>query len=191
MMDFLHRHHESEDEWLYPQVRHRDPAAGPLLDAMDADHQRIGPAVTDLTEAASAYAGSPAARDGLGQALDRLTDVLYPHLRREEDEMMPVVAASVTEAQWREWDQKYNIKPLGPLELADTGLWIMDGLNEADRATVTGLVPPVPRWIITHLLASRYRRAAYRRWRLAAHSPYKTPQHGQVEVTTTAGLAPS
>jgi hypothetical protein len=99
MMDFLHRHHESEDEWLYPQVRHRDPAAGPLL---------------------------------------------------------------------------------------DTGLWIMDGLNEADRATVTGLVPPVPRWIITHLLAGRYRRAAYRRWRLAAHSPYKTPQHGQVEVTTAA-----
>jgi hypothetical protein len=187
LMGFLHRHHESEDEGLYPLVRRRDPeVAGPLLDAMDADHRHLGPAITGLTEAATAYAGSPAARDGLEQALDRLTDILYPHLRREEDEMMPVVAAAVTEAQWQEWDQKYNIKPLRPLELADTGLWILDSLNEADRATVTGLVPPVPRWIITHLLAGRYRRAAYRRWRLAGHSPYQTPQCGQVEATTTA-----
>jgi hypothetical protein len=99
---------------------------------------------------------------------------------------MPVVAASITEAQWQEWDQKYNVKPLRPLELADTGLWILDSLDESDRATVTGLVPPVPRWIITHLLAARYRRAAYRRWRLAAHNPYRTPQPGQVETTTTA-----
>jgi uncharacterized protein YndB with AHSA1/START domain len=186
MMGFLHRHHESEDDGLYPLVRRRDPAAGPLLEAMDHDHQRIGPAITGLTEAAAAYAGSPAARGRLEQALDQLADVLYPHLRREEDEMMPAVAAAVTEAQWQAWDQKYNIKPLPPLELADTGLWILDGLNETDRAKVTGLVPPVPRWIITHLLAGRYRRAAYRRWRLAAHSPYKTPQHGQVEVTTAA-----
>jgi len=89
MMGFLHRHHESEDTWLYPEVRLRDPSAVPLLDAMDADHQRIASAITGLTEAAQAYAGSPAARDELSRALDRLTDVLYPHLRREEDEMMP------------------------------------------------------------------------------------------------------
>jgi hypothetical protein len=186
MMGFLHRHHESEDEGLYPLVRRHDPAAGPLLAAMDTGHQRIGPAITGLAEAANAYASSPVARENLGQALDQLADVLYPHLRREEDEMMPAVAAAVTEAQWQAWDQEYNIKPLRPLELADTGLWILDGLNQADRATVTGLVPPVPRWIITHLLAGRYRRAAYRRWRLAGRSPCKTPQRGQVEATTTA-----
>jgi hypothetical protein len=29
MTDFLYRHHESEDEGLYPLVRRRDPAAGP------------------------------------------------------------------------------------------------------------------------------------------------------------------
>src|ERR1700759_2889468 len=111
MMGFLHRHHESEDEGLYPLVRRRNPAAGPLLDAMDADHHRIGPAITGLTGAAAAYAGSPAARDRLEQALDQLTDVLYPHLRREEDEMMPVVASSITEAQWQEGGQRDNVKP--------------------------------------------------------------------------------
>jgi hypothetical protein len=29
MTGFLYRHHESEDEGLYPLVRRRDPAAGP------------------------------------------------------------------------------------------------------------------------------------------------------------------
>jgi len=191
MMGFLHRHHESEDEGLYPLVRRRDPAAAELLDSIDADHQRIAPAIAGLTEAALAYAtvlpaGEGTARAGLAQALDQLADVLYPHLRREEDEMMPVVSAVVTQREWREWDQQYNIKPLRPLELADTGLWILDGLDGADRATVAAQVPPVPRWIITHLLAGRYRRAAYRRWRLTGHSTYKTPQHGGAEVVTTA-----
>lgn len=186
MMGFLHRHHETEDTWLYPQVRLRDPAAAPLLDAMDADHQRMGPAITGLTEAAAAYAGSPAARDDLRQALDLMADVLYPHLRREEDEMMPVVAACVTEREWNEWDQEHNIKPLRPLELADTGLWILDGLDEADRARVTGLVPPVPRFVITRLLAGRYRRAARRRWGPSRPASAKIPRYGQVEVTTAA-----
>jgi hypothetical protein len=94
MMRFLNRHHESEDQWLYPLVRRRNPVAGPLLDAMDEDHQQISPAITGVAEAASAFAGSPAARAGLERALDRLTGVLLPHLQREEDEMMPVVSAT-------------------------------------------------------------------------------------------------
>ncbi|WP_452447174.1 hemerythrin domain-containing protein [Nocardia rhizosphaerihabitans] len=54
-MDFLHHHHESEDERLYPIVRARNLAARPLLDRMDADHRSILPAMTALTSAAAAY----------------------------------------------------------------------------------------------------------------------------------------
>ena len=80
MTGFLHRHHESEDERLYPLVRSRDPAAAELLDSIDADHQRIAPPIAGLTEAALAYAtalpaGEGAARAGLAQALDQLADV--------------------------------------------------------------------------------------------------------------------
>ena len=42
LMGFLHRHHESEDEGLYPLVRRRSPAAAAMLDVMDADHHAIG-----------------------------------------------------------------------------------------------------------------------------------------------------
>jgi hypothetical protein len=122
-------------------------------------------------------------------ALARLDDVLLPHLQREEDEMMPLVSAAITEAQWREIEQAYNVKPLGPLELAGTGLWILDGLAGEQRAKVEGLVPAVPRWIITHLLAGRYRRAAFRRWRLPEHNALRLSLSGQVEVTAQAGAS--
>jgi hypothetical protein len=147
---------------------------------------RIGPALADVTDAAAAHAASAGARERTVPALGQLSGVLLPHLRREEEEMMPLVSAPITEAEWRRWDQEYNLKPLRPLPLADTGLWVMDGLNPADRAQVTALVPPVPRWIITTFLSGRYRRAAYRRWQLPEHSGLKSPQSGQAGVTSAA-----
>ena len=43
MMQFLHIHHSGEDRGLWPLVRELNPAAGPLLDAMDADHSGSPP----------------------------------------------------------------------------------------------------------------------------------------------------
>ena len=39
-----------------------------------------------------------------------LSQALLPHLRGEEDEAMPLVAAVLTEAEWRHWDQAHNVK---------------------------------------------------------------------------------
>src|SRR4051812_33757665 len=52
MMHALHLHHEGEDIGLYPMVLRNDPATRPLVDGMDADHQRIDPAIAVLEEAA-------------------------------------------------------------------------------------------------------------------------------------------
>ena len=63
-----------------------NPAAAQLLDAMEADHQAIMPAMQAVTAAARQYRSAD--RDGprreLVQALDALTGVLQPHLDREE-----------------------------------------------------------------------------------------------------------
>ncbi|HEX4984364.1 MAG TPA: hemerythrin domain-containing protein, partial [Ilumatobacteraceae bacterium] len=58
MMSFLHAHHLSEDDGLYPLVRERDPAAAGLLDAMDADHRAVAMAIVEVEAAAGAVAGS-------------------------------------------------------------------------------------------------------------------------------------
>jgi hemerythrin-like domain-containing protein len=82
MAGFLHRHHESEDNSLYP---------------MAADHDAVQAALGAVERAVARYARSADGRADLIAALDGLEEVLLPHLRREEDEMMPVVSASITE----------------------------------------------------------------------------------------------
>lgn len=189
MMTFLHHHHESEDEHLYPMVRERNVAVRDLLDDMDADHKSILPAMDALTEVANRYRESAGVRAEVVAALDKLAAVLLPHLEREEREMMPVVSETISEREWRHWDDVYNVKPLGPVDLADQGLFILDGLEGDDRTAITELVPPVPRWIILNVMIRRYRRAAFRRWRSAEFSPIKTKLSGRQETTTSASPA--
>ena len=113
LMDFLHRHHAGEDQGLWPLVRAHNPAAGDLLDQMDTDHARIGPQIDQVQNAAATYGtdASPAGRQGLAAAIELLRSVLDPHLRREEDEMMPVVSRSITHAQWEAFNYTNNVKP--------------------------------------------------------------------------------
>ena len=71
MMEFLHAHHAGEDQGLWPLVRAHNPAAGDLLDQMDADHARIGPRIDQVQNAAATYGtdASPAVRHGLAAAI--------------------------------------------------------------------------------------------------------------------------
>jgi len=189
MMRFLDHHHQSEDNHLYPIVRlrtRRDRQASALLDAMNADHQSIVPAMRHLEAVAGAYRRSADVRGDVVAAIDTLHGRLLPHLEREERQMMPIVSATVTEAEWQHWSHEFNIKPLGPVELFDEGLFIVDDAAPDDRRAVTEMVPAVPRWLMLHVMIKRYRRAAFRRWRSAEFSPLRSPLGGRHETTTTA-----
>jgi iron-sulfur cluster repair protein YtfE (RIC family) len=165
MMHALHLHHEGEDVGLYPMVLRNDPSTRPLLDDMDADHQRIDPAIDRLSEAARAFAASaPGARDGLVAALGDLEDVLLPHLEREETVMMPVVSGCVSQQEWDDWNEQVNVKPKPMMLLAEEGHWILDNLDDEGRAQVVALVPPVPRFVLIRLLGGRYRRKRRLLW---------------------------
>lgn len=166
MMRFLRDHHRDEDAGLWPLMRRRNPAAGPLLDEMDAGHARITPAISPVEAAARrcGATGSGDARTGLLSSLDRLSEVLVPHRQREEDEMMPVVSASISRAEWHAWDQEHNIKPRSFTQLGHEGHWLLDGLDPARSKVVVSQVPPIPRFILVHGFARRYRRRAAARW---------------------------
>lgn len=166
LMDFLHQHHTGEDQGLWPLVLERAPAAAPLLDSLEADHARIAPAAESLTDAARAYSptASDDARTELAAALDALGEVLYPHLDREVAEGMPVVSAAITEREWRQWDETYNIKGKSPLELGLEGHFLLDGLDPEGRDVVVNLVPPIPRFVLLHAFGWLYRRQSRQRW---------------------------
>src|SRR5919197_2572009 len=103
LMDFLHAHHTSEDDGLWPVVRLKNPAAGPLLDSLESDHRCVEPAAAAVRSAGERYSGSDGddARVELVVALDDLATVLFAHLDREVEEGMPVVSATITHGEWR------------------------------------------------------------------------------------------
>ncbi|WP_326578532.1 hemerythrin domain-containing protein [Actinacidiphila glaucinigra] len=166
LMEFLHTHHTGEDEGLWPQVRERDPATGPLLDSLDTDHRRITPAAVTVTDAARRYAetASDEARIRLLAALDSLTAVLVPHLEREVAEAMPVVSATLTQAEWHAWDQEYNVRSKSLTQLGMEGHWLLDGIDPAGHRIVVRLVPPVPRFVLLYGFARAYRRRRAEWW---------------------------
>jgi hemerythrin-like domain-containing protein len=166
MMRFLHDHHAGEDDGLYPMVRDRNQAAADLLDAMATDHELIAPCIRSVQQCAAEYRLSAATptREALVVATLELERVLLPHLRREEDDVMPIVSRSITNGEWIAWDRLHNLEPKSFVELGREGHWLLDGLAPSDRAVVVGLVPPVPRFVLLHGFAQSYRRHRTRCW---------------------------
>jgi hypothetical protein len=163
LMTFLHEHHQGEDRGLWPRVRANNPDAGALLDAMDHDHHAIAPGMAAVEQAAQDYLRGGPVRPVL-DALDLLEGILLPHLQREEDQVMPVVSASLTQREWAEYDHEQNIQGCSPIRLGMVGHWLIDGLTPAEADLVTGLVPPVQRFVLVHAIGPLYRRQARRRW---------------------------
>jgi hemerythrin-like domain-containing protein len=188
MMSFLHAHHLSEDVGLYPLVRERDPAAAGLLDAMDADHRAVASAIADVEVAARASAGQGCCDGRLIAALTSLSNVLLPHLEREENEMMPVVSALVTDSEWRELEQRYNLEGKSFAQLGFEGHWLIDDASHEDRQRVVGLVPPISRFILLHGFARSYRRRAAACWGLPDRRRRSVQMSGQCQVTVDAAL---
>jgi hypothetical protein len=124
-------HHEAEDADLWPFIRQRNPASAELLEAMEADHRAIVPAVETVTATAQQYRSteSDGPRLELMQALNSLTDVLLPHLDWEVQEAMPVVAETLTAPDWDAWQHKYVVKPKSLWQLGLEGHWLIDEID--------------------------------------------------------------
>jgi hypothetical protein len=164
MMESLHRHHSGEDEHVWPEIRRRNPAAGPLLDQMDADHQRIAGPMQELEQVATSFGrGGATARDVLA-VIDRLEEALLPHLAREEQEMMPVVAQTLTDKEWQELGHHAFIRGKSLPHLALDGHWVIDNATDEDRRQMVTKIPAVPRFILLQGFRRGYARRTRALW---------------------------
>jgi hypothetical protein len=164
MMDFLHLHHAGEDAWLWPTMRRLNPSASEVLDQMDVDHLAIAPHMAKVAAAAEAYRRSANGLEPLVHALGELRSILDPHLRREEDEMMPLVASTLTARQWDSWEHAYYVKPKSKQALGLEGHWLIDGADRAGYDHVLGKVNPVLRVVLLRLYGPKYRQSCATRW---------------------------
>ena len=164
MMQFLHMHHSGEDRGLWPLVCQLNPAARPLLDAMAADHAGIATEIERVIATATEYRTEPAAREELSSCLDALAQVLLPHLRREEDDMMPVVAATLTQRELDDVEHREFVAPKTKRELGVEAHWAIDGVARDDYDIAVHKVGPVTRFVLLHAFKGPYRRACAARW---------------------------
>lgn len=104
----LHVHHSTEDDILFPVLRHNlaaTPDALALLEAMEAEHDAIKPLITTLDAAAL----DPSTESTcLHELLDALTTGLLGHLKHEEDAALPLIARSLSTDQWTAFEQLHE-----------------------------------------------------------------------------------
>jgi hypothetical protein len=170
-MDFLHSHHADEDQGLWPLVLAHNPAASDMLDQMDADHARISPQIDRVVEGAARYRTDPSrpAREALAASIEELRSVLDPHLRREEDEMMPIVSRSITDAQFKAYENASHVAAKSKKELGREGHWLIDSLDPERYDVVLHTVAAIPRFILLHAMARPYRLECAERWGPQVH----------------------
>lgn len=187
MMGFLHAHHELEDVGLYPVVRDRRPDAAALLDAMDADHRTVAERIDEVVAAAQAYEADDAEADRLRllDALGSLSADLLPHLRREEDEAMPVAASAVTDTEWRAIEQEHGLDGKSPAQLGREAHWLIDDATSEVRDLVLGLVPPAKRFVLVHGFGRAYRRARDACW-FPGRTTRRVQRSAHIEVDVDA-----
>ena len=161
-----------------------------MVDAMEQQHEVIAASITLVESSAAALTldDSGGAHLQMMRALDELEQVLLPHLRREEDEAMPVVSAVITNAEWQAIEQEHNLKPKSLVELGHEGHWLIDDADDDDRATVLGLVPAIPRFVLLHGFARRYRLQKEACWGAQPRPTRRVQKRACVAVSVPADI---
>jgi hemerythrin-like domain-containing protein len=94
-------HHPKEDRYLFARLRERSPESGPLIDQLEAEHVRGAEFLQRLQDALIAYEREGAAKfDDFRRAVQEYADFHWAHMRREEDEVLPLAERTLTESDW-------------------------------------------------------------------------------------------
>jgi hypothetical protein len=124
-----------------------------VLDAMEAEHAEIDPRL-NAVDAALDVGDSPA----LYGDVRELSEGLGAHMRHEEEEALPLVAARLGRAGWYAFTE--HIRKVQGLRGAAAYLpWLLDDAPAPTRRFVLGLLPPPARLLYRWVWAPRYRRA--------------------------------
>jgi hypothetical protein len=96
---FVHMHHTIEDVALFPELRRTNPALGPVVDRLEADHRLVSDYLDEIEASVRAIGNedTPHGRQRIVDGLDGLTDHLLAHLEFEEIEISPTLR------QWTSW----------------------------------------------------------------------------------------
>jgi hemerythrin-like domain-containing protein len=98
-------HHATESELLFPRIRERCPALRPVLDRLEGEHERGGPAVRELERGLTAWQlMGDSRREHFQSLVHTFTRIYLGHMEVEENYVLPVAGDYLSAADWRDLD---------------------------------------------------------------------------------------
>lgn len=160
----LTRHHESEDQLIWPMLAKLGVDAG-LLATMESEHHAMAEALAETATAMDALAttGSPAATTAARESVVRTRRVVDQHLDHEEADLEPVLISHFESAEWKAVEKKLSRQP--PAVAGAFFAWLTDGMSEEDRAYLRSTVPPPVTLVLSRVFGRRYHREVAPVWR--------------------------
>ncbi|RLV48592.1 hemerythrin domain-containing protein [Nocardioides mangrovicus] len=162
LCDLLHHHHAGEDELLWPVLRPRLTARqARLLDVAEAQHAALDAVLGRVRTGREQWVDEAAAapRRELVEALEHLHALLAEHLRTEEEQLLPLAALQLTQAEWD------AVGEAGAASVPKAVLPLVFGMfaYEGDPAVLSAMLasaPAVPRYVVPRIAPTVYARRA-------------------------------
>jgi hemerythrin-like domain-containing protein len=102
-------HHPKEDDVLFRIMRERVPAAGSLIDKLQADHVEGARHTGQLEAALARYRSEGSPAFAAFEALARgYVDAMTRHIRLEEAELLPLARGRLSATDWAEIDAAFE-----------------------------------------------------------------------------------
>ena len=135
----LHLHHTGEDRGLWPRLLAvATPEEAEVLEAMEAEHERIDPMLTACAEGFARLRehADVDARAALSVRLAAARAQLGDHLRHEETQAIAIIQRRLSDADWHQIEEesfKHDIPPRTLLKLVP---WVAEGVPADVREVV-------------------------------------------------------
>ena len=105
MLDY---HHHNEDDEDFPLLVSYYPDIQPLVDELGADHRQMVDIMAKIDAAVESFQKTPdvAGRDAINAGVVELRDLFFPHLDREDAEVLPMYAKWIPHDVWAKLETK-------------------------------------------------------------------------------------
>ena len=164
LRDELTRHHEGEDEHLWPWLASVgvDPD---LLTTMQSEHDGMSAALADTGTAMHAYAATGSADDAATARASvlRTQETVERHLTHEEQELEPQLRPHLDSPGWKAVEKK--LRSVSPGVAGQFFAWLTDGMSDEHRAYLRSTVPTPVVTVLAKVFGRRYYKEVAPTWR--------------------------
>ena len=131
-------HHPKEDEHLFARLLLRAAPAAPLIHELHAEHEQGARLIRELERALLFFEEDwPGGRREFQQAVDAYAEFQWKHMRKEEEQLMPLAERHLNAEDWNAIEQAFaaNADPVAGKQAADVeGLFARIAVNQGAKS---------------------------------------------------------